>query len=578
MAALNFGEWRPDVADLNAGYTRNLANVLPRSDGYGPVRDMSAFTSALPATCRGYFQARLLTGEVIIFAATATRLYRLDNGALTWVDVSKGGSAYVSVDPTANWSFAQFNNFVFAVQKNAPPQVFNTTSSSAFADLGGSPPQAGWVSVVGSFLMLSDLLSYPYRIQWSALQDPTGWTPGTNRSDYQDLPDGGRPVAVIETGSDVAMIMQDDACRRLTYQPGSALVFRVDRLADVPGCTSPYSVIPTVGGVYYLSTRGFVRVGIDGSVAMIGEERVNRTFLGKHDSSVPQAVLDLAYDADAPQLVQGASDPRLSVVMWVYKSNGGSEDYWDRVLFYHTLLDRWTPASLTGEYLAASAQPSLTLENLDEIAPGSLLISNVTNNGSGLIRVTVSSTSGLTTGDYKTITGVVGVTAANGSWTITVIDGTNFDLQGSTFSGTYTSGGVVGGSIDLLTISLDTISTASLPNVAAFDTDNKMAFFNGDTLSAVLETPEQSTPPYRVRVNGIWPMTDAADLYGAVIMRDTQYATTFSESSEGAMNSDGFVPLLAETRYARARVRIPAATAWTYATGVDPDVTRGSRL
>lgn len=61
------------------------------------------------------------------------------------------------------------------------------------------------------------------------------------------------------------------------------------------------------------------------------------------------------------------------------------------------------------------------------------------------IRLTVSSTTGMTTGDVRTVFGVGGTTEANGTWTITVIDGTHIDLQGTTFTNVYTSGGSVNG-------------------------------------------------------------------------------------------------------------------------------------
>jgi len=70
-------------------------------------------------------------------------------------------------------------------------------------------------------------------------------------------------------------------------------------------------------------------------------------------------------------------------------------------------------------------------------------ITNVTNNGIGIIRVTVSVTSGFITGQRVIINDVVGVTAANGKWTITVINPSQFDLQNSSFSGAYVSGGYV---------------------------------------------------------------------------------------------------------------------------------------
>jgi hypothetical protein len=70
-------------------------------------------------------------------------------------------------------------------------------------------------------------------------------------------------------------------------------------------------------------------------------------------------------------------------------------------------------------------------------------ITNVANNGIGIIRVTVSVTSGFITGQRVIINDVVGVTAANGKWVITVINQNQFDLQNSSFTGAYVSGGYV---------------------------------------------------------------------------------------------------------------------------------------
>src|SRR5580700_5474503 len=57
------------------------------------------------------------------------------------------------------------------------------------------------------------------------------------------------------------------------------------------------------------------------------------------------------------------------------------------------------------------------------------------------IVITTASTSGLATGESVTIGGVNGNTAANGNFTITVLNATQFQLNGSTGNGAYTSGG-----------------------------------------------------------------------------------------------------------------------------------------
>lgn len=70
-------------------------------------------------------------------------------------------------------------------------------------------------------------------------------------------------------------------------------------------------------------------------------------------------------------------------------------------------------------------------------------IVNVTNNGIGVIRVTVDVTSGFISGQNVIVQEVEGVTNANGRWVITVINPQQFDLRNSTFTGAYTSGGYV---------------------------------------------------------------------------------------------------------------------------------------
>lgn len=76
----------------------------------------------------------------------------------------------------------------------------------------------------------------------------------------------------------------------------------------------------------------------------------------------------------------------------------------------------------------------------------SFLISDAANNGSGLIRLTVSTTISIQTNQVFNIRDVLGTEEANGNWPITVIDETHIDLQGSTFSNSYIgSGGTVQG-------------------------------------------------------------------------------------------------------------------------------------
>jgi len=563
MTVVPFGSYAPDTADLVLGSTTAvLHNVIPRADGYGPLNALQEFTQALGTANRGGFVAYNSDGTVTLFAGTSTRLYVLDNSTLAWSDVSLGASDYAAIPADANWQFAQFNNLVIAVQANVAPQVWDLTSSTAFAALGGSPPQAGGITVVNRFVVLFDLLSNPNRIHWSGLNAVTTWTSGTTYSGLQDLPDGGRVRSVI--GGEFGLIWQQRAVRRMVWVPGAPIIFDIQKIPDDRGVLAPYSVCQGGGYTFALSTNGFVQAQGDGQLVPIGTERVDRTTLA-----------DL--DTGSLQLCIGAVDPKRQLFVCVWKSLQGSSGLFDKGLVYHWPLKRWAPITVSGEYLLQAAIPGITLENLDTIAPGYSPVSGAANNGSGLIRLTVGSTSGWSTGDSKTVRDVGGVTAANGTWDITVIDATHIDLQGSTFSGVYTSGGFVAGSVDDLPVSLDELSSVSLPNLAAFSSDHKLGLFTGDALEATLETSESLGKRQRVNINGGQPITDAETCFLSVGGRDSlRDPLVYSDESE--LDSDGYCPLLENVRSGRFRLRIPAGTAWTFASGVDPEPAGGSRF
>lgn len=98
------------------------------------------------------------------------------------------------------------------------------------------------------------------------------------------------------------------------------------------------------------------------------------------------------------------------------------------------------PAAATVIPLGGVTQPHWAMfANLATLG-AAVTITGAANNGSGLIRLTASA-HGYTTGQRVLIYGVVGTTEANGLWTITNISSSTFDLQSSTFTNTWTSGG-----------------------------------------------------------------------------------------------------------------------------------------
>ncbi len=482
MPVLPFGAYRPDVSDYSGQHTRTLLNVLPRGDGYGPVANASAYTSAMAAACRGFFYARKIDGSVAVFAGTSNKLYLLNNTTNAFADVSKGSSTYSALSSSAQWQFAQFNNFVFAVQQNCVPQVYDLTSSTLFDDLAGSPPQASYIAIVNRFVVLSGLLTNVYRVQWSGLNATTTWTSGVNQSDFQDLPDGGIVRGVA--GGEYGVIFQDASIRRMTYAPGSPYIFGIDRIAQDDGLFAPYSLINAGNRILFYSPQGFKMLLPGGYPTPIGKEKVDRTFIADLDQS-------------SLGMFIGSADPRTTVVYFAYKSISGAAGRFDKILAYDTALDLWSPIMMSGEYLATLSRPGVTLEGVD---------------------------------------------AAYGS------------------------------NIDTLTLSsLDDISNAAFSKLSIVDTNHKLGFFSGSNLEATLQTPEQGGDGRRISVNGgIRPVSDAPTAYGSLTYRETAQATA-STTTETLVNAVGICPQRQSGRYMRGQLRIPAGTAWTYATGLEPE-------
>jgi hypothetical protein len=353
MALLPFGEYKPDVSDYEGQATRNVRNVLPRGDGYGPFPDFAILSQALPAACRGAFYALKSDGSVAVFAGTVNKLYLADNTDYSWDDVSLGASTYSSLSSDAQWQFAQFGNLVFATQKNAVLQVYNLAAPAAFANCAGSPPQANYISVVGRFLVLSGLLSNPFRIHWSGLNDTTNWTSGVNSSDFQDFPDGGIVRGVA--GGEFGTIFQDQAIRRMSYIPGSPLIFQIERVTQDLGLFAPYSIVRAGSVIFFHSAQGFYKIAPGGLPEQVGRERVDRTFFDDLDKTELRMFI-------------GASDPRSTRAFWAYKSTSGATTLYDKIIGFDYALDRWFTITMTGEYLLGMSQPGITLEGLDTLS------------------------------------------------------------------------------------------------------------------------------------------------------------------------------------------------------------------
>lgn len=109
------------------------------------------------------------------------------------------------------------------------------------------------------------------------------------------------------------------------------------------------------------------------------------------------------------------------------------------------------------------------------------------------IQITVGSTTGLSNGDFVTVSGVLGNTAANGTWTIASLTGTTFTLVGSSGNGTYTSstGSIEGGDLG----QVDNLIQANVVPTAVTAVTQSATAFNV-TIAATVVVPAAQVSAY----------------------------------------------------------------------------------
>ncbi len=131
----------------------------------------------------------------------------------------------------------------------------------------------------------------------------------------------------------------------------------------------------------------------------------------------------------------------------------------------------------------------------------------------------------------------------------------------------------VSATIDGLTFPLDSRFWTGSGRLllSGFDTTNKQGFFSGSSLEAMVETGDnQLTPGRRTLFRGLRPMVEGTMVTPSLTVgtrNHLQEPVTYGNPI--AANAYGFCNARANARYHRARITIPAGTAWQFARGVD---------
>ena len=354
---IKFGEWLPDQPDMENSGVTVATNVIPIINGYRSINQFTSVSNAGDAKLRGLYAVKDNNGNVNLFAGNETKLYKFNASNSNLDDVTKSGGSYSLSADSERWRFIQFGTSVIACGGVGEPlQEFTLGTDTLFADLAGTPPKADFVAVVGDQVWTANIDEgsgrIPFRARWSALNDATSWTVGTNQADFQDIPDSGAITGLIGSGR-YATILMEKAIVRASYV-GTPLIYQIDKVETTRGCTFSGSVSYIGQTIFYLNEDGFYL--FDGrSSQAIGQEKINKFFFN---------------DANIGQLdkISSAIDPENNIVAWSYVSNASGSTTPDKLLIYNYVLKRWSIAEVEADLIAPFYTAGYNLDQLDNLA------------------------------------------------------------------------------------------------------------------------------------------------------------------------------------------------------------------
>lgn len=492
MTIVPVGDYRPDAPPYLGTHSTVATNVYPRPDGsMGPLKAATVMSSPLTRPANA-FMARDGAGVVFLYMGQE------DSRNLA---IYRSGTFYQMTTSTAigfatlyyPWRFCQFGDDVFCSHWSGGLWYHPVGSTADFTQVSGAPSGAHIATIEPGFVMLGHLNDSagekPSSLRWSALNDGTDFpTVGSSdaaskQSDEQDLPNGGRVMAILGgIGGAAGAVLTERSIYRMEYV-GAPSVFAFREVVRGTGCAASDSAVAVNGVAYFLAEEGFCR--FDGqTVVNIGQGRVNTTFWA---------------DVDRQNLhrVCVAHDPLRKIIVWAYPTTAATNGNPNKWFIYSYAADRWSFTDDTG------------------IA---------------VCQIFTALTAGVSLDDIGATLGVT-------------LDNAGVSLESATLNG-------------------------GAPILAGFDTQTQLVYFTGAALAALVETGETDAQGSRVFVSGIRPLCDASTVTAAVGYRTTLAAApTYSTLTD--LGPDGTCPQRIATRYARARIYIPAGATWTYLAGAD---------
>lgn len=330
----------PDQS-INSGVALVAQNVYRAADGYRPVRQFAAISNAIAGAFGGGGSFIASNGTGYMFAGTTTNLQSLSVGE--WTNLLTG------LTVTGRWRFEQFGNFVIAVNGGETQEIDLIAGT---ADALTDAPTGTSVAVVGDFVVIGQADGDQLKVQWSAFNDHTAWTPAVDQSGFQPMLTGGEVKGIV--GGEYGVILQRSRLVRMTRTGDASAPFQFDEITNNYGCASAASIAASGRTVFFLSDRGFMALEDGQAIKPIGNEKIDRTFR-------------LNVVRDHYERMFAAVDPENTLVYWGIPGNPGT------IWIYNWQLDAWTTArvnfdGLFSGYTSSINSDSSGITNIDAVS------------------------------------------------------------------------------------------------------------------------------------------------------------------------------------------------------------------
>lgn len=550
MAYKQFLDWTPDHPDYRNEGLVEAKNVVPSFKSYKPTKGLAPVsTNALSNRCQGFASFKSSAGNITSFAGDSTKLYRYL--ANSFSDVS-GGTTF-STPADNDWQFTQFGNYIIASNGADAPQVWQLDSSTAWANLGGSPPTYWHTAVVRNFVVSGWQPSNRNKLHWSAIGNHASWTVGTDQSDEETLFDTSEITGIV--GGEFGIILCVNKIFQLNFVGGSS-IFQIRAIEQERGAIA-HGSIQTVGSeTFFLSQDGFCKTNGE-STTLIGENKIDKWF----DDSLDQSNI---------LRITSGHDPLNKLIFWSYPTTNSSGGNPDRILCYNYSADRWSYIDIATQNVSSAFTTGTTLEALDNISTdietftdsfdsriwqgGTLFFSAFDGNNKF----------GTFSGNNLEATLSIGEQEyAEGKRTFITSINPVIDVQPKVATGTISiTGSTINGTGTAFTTELSVGDVIRINDVSSQFNNAKfiVATIVNDTLLSIVVAPDQNI----LNVNFLGYTPSQINLQSR-----ERAGGTIKESGFTTCNDNGVASFRQSGKYHKIEVKIPANATWENGMGVE---------